>query len=531
MIQDVVDSKEVDPLQDDYPLLSREQESEQSLKDLVLGAKNDRIDDERPDPSGARKVSLKKKLKSIEWHKRQQEKIKMSKSTQPCRFHIHGNCRAGDECTFSHDVPQEKKKREICKYHLTDSCTKGNECTYYHGPIPCKYHNSPTGCYRGDQCRFSHDPLTGETEDILQQVLKMDKQKKQQAPPLGSSAGYPPSDHPPRVKQPLLPTPPHLLAELSERGIIPPQPRMSYFSDVDPQTDPYQSPRPTHFATPPPADTVSSLPSLMSVEPASVDPRSSRGKPEEPIREGNFPQSCDVDMPVEQPPPLFQGIPPLMQQPVTQSTPPASTHSSAPPDPRKPHERPTPRQSELAEPLYAEQSSSPEQPPPDKPRSGASKYPHLRVRKKNSPRDFIPLSVDSREDNPGQKVPQEDPRRRQEIFQMPKSLHDSSSLDKPLDPVALFGNASQDTPTQGQDHDNLYTSKPKYGEILLPRQPTGVVKETNTATNQMPQDNEHTADTPESQEDDATTVPYYAMFDTGLGGDELEIDSAFGTLS
>ena len=45
MIQDVVDSKEVDPLQDDYPLLSREQESEQSLKDLVLGAKNDRIDD------------------------------------------------------------------------------------------------------------------------------------------------------------------------------------------------------------------------------------------------------------------------------------------------------------------------------------------------------------------------------------------------------------------------------------------------------------------------------------------------------
>ena len=38
------------------------------------------------------------------------------------------------------------------------------------GPIPCKYHHSPTGCYRGDQCRFSHDQLTEETNEILQQV-------------------------------------------------------------------------------------------------------------------------------------------------------------------------------------------------------------------------------------------------------------------------------------------------------------------------------------------------------------------------
>ena len=37
--------REVDPLHNDYPLLGKEEESEQTLKDLVLGAKNDRVED------------------------------------------------------------------------------------------------------------------------------------------------------------------------------------------------------------------------------------------------------------------------------------------------------------------------------------------------------------------------------------------------------------------------------------------------------------------------------------------------------
>ena len=357
----------------------------------------------------------------------------------------------------------------------------------------------------------------------------MDKQKKQQqqsaGPPPGHSSGFPAPDHPPRVKQPLLPTPPHLLAELTERGIIPPQPRMPYYGDVvDPQVDPYST-GPSMYGHPPPVDPALSPPSLMSVEPGSIDPRSSRGNPEEQPQEGNFPPSCGGN---EQPPPLFQGIPSLMEHQGPLSTPPPLVQSTGS-DPRKPHERPTSQQTELKEPLYADQSVLPGQPAPNKPRSGASKYPHLRVKKRGSPQDYIPLTMESHQGSPGQNKPQEDPRKHQEIFQMPKSLHDPSSLDKPLDPIALFGNSSQDTPTQGGARNKPHISESAtYGEIVLPGQPAGDdVKE--KSANQMSSDSEDL--TSKSQSDDATTIPYYAMFDTGLGGDELEIDSAFGTLS
>ena len=42
-------------------------------------------------------VSLKKKLKGVEWHRRQNERekqMKVVKGAQPCKFYIHGSCRA-----------------------------------------------------------------------------------------------------------------------------------------------------------------------------------------------------------------------------------------------------------------------------------------------------------------------------------------------------------------------------------------------------------------------------------------------------
>ena len=42
-------------------------------------------------------VSLKKKLKGVEWHRRQSERekqVKVVKAAQPCKFYIHGSCRA-----------------------------------------------------------------------------------------------------------------------------------------------------------------------------------------------------------------------------------------------------------------------------------------------------------------------------------------------------------------------------------------------------------------------------------------------------
>lgn len=42
-------------------------------------------------------VSLKKKLKGVEWHRRQSERekqMKVVKGAQPCKFYIHGSCRA-----------------------------------------------------------------------------------------------------------------------------------------------------------------------------------------------------------------------------------------------------------------------------------------------------------------------------------------------------------------------------------------------------------------------------------------------------
>ena len=103
---------------------------------------------------------------------------------------------------------------------------------------------------------------------------------------------------------------------------------------------------------------------------------------------------------------------------------------------------------------------------------------------------YIPLTMESQQGSPGQNKPHEDPRKHQEIFQMPKSLHDPSSLDKPLNPIALFGNSSQDTPTQGRARNKPHISESAtYGEIVhvLATRTTNVK---HTSANQMSSDSE-----------------------------------------
>ena len=124
-------------------------------------------------------------------------------------------------------------------------------------------------------------------------------------------------------------------------------------------------------------------------------------------------------------------------------------------------------------------------------------------------------------------------------FQMPKSLHDPSILSKPLDPLSLFGATTEDDslPFSRQP---LGGGSQKFGEITMNEQsqekldhsrPTATNLSTLAMSEGEAVSGSAVANDEPKKGGDATTLPYYAMFDTGLGGDDLEIDSAFGELS
>lgn len=87
-----------------------------------------------------------------------QKNIKKKKLQQPrliCQFYQNGACHKGSECTFSHDVAQNKKKRDLCKYFLTGNCFKGNNCIFSHDTreFPCKFFHAVGYCDKGDTCK------------------------------------------------------------------------------------------------------------------------------------------------------------------------------------------------------------------------------------------------------------------------------------------------------------------------------------------------------------------------------------------
>lgn len=49
----------------------------------------------------------------------------------PCKFFKNGNCQAGSNCPFSHDLSNLAKP---CKYHKLGNCKFGSKCANLHTP-------------------------------------------------------------------------------------------------------------------------------------------------------------------------------------------------------------------------------------------------------------------------------------------------------------------------------------------------------------------------------------------------------------
>jgi len=67
-----------------------------------------------------------------------------STSAVQCKYYLHGACRNGSDCPFSHDLGVAKPQM-VCKFYLAGSCTYGASCRYDHiKPGAIQHESKPT---------------------------------------------------------------------------------------------------------------------------------------------------------------------------------------------------------------------------------------------------------------------------------------------------------------------------------------------------------------------------------------------------
>ncbi|KAG7238220.1 hypothetical protein INR49_031135 [Caranx melampygus] len=92
-----------------------------------------------------------------------------------CRHFLWGRCIKADECQLEHIEGYNDMIKEACKFYIQGFCTKGESCPYMHKSFPCKFFHTRGKCSQGTECKFSHDPLNEVTKQLMDELLKREK--------------------------------------------------------------------------------------------------------------------------------------------------------------------------------------------------------------------------------------------------------------------------------------------------------------------------------------------------------------------
>ena len=436
--------------------------------------------------------------------------------------------------------------------------------------FPCKFFHSRNFCIHGDSCRFSHVPLTDETRELLAVVLQQDTKSSASTPtavinanidattqphppqptplmsvdtsamaPLVGMAAPPliPQDHPPRppwegMPPPQLPPPPIMM--LPHFADVPP-PRLPPDPNIRPPDQKLGIlPTPPAYMklvpSNPPTLSPPQLPINANISAAIQDPRSSGDPRMSQQHVPKLPQGIGFIAPLhkEMPPPQEQQqqqqkeIPQeanaIVEQEKTEGDEAGDNlprfQPLEPPKEvarQKPHFIPdlptssltdiagvdTSLPSHLARPSNVTHHAIDQS--PLRPRDSKSKYSHLKV-KSRSAKPTMQVEEQSqpiiRKDNVQKSI-----------------LKRAADHDKPIEPFSMFSQSNS------QRDEN-----PSFGEI----QPV-FSRRTNNESNKEAEDKAEDKPATDDKTTKDSSVPYYAMFDTGFGSG-LQIESAFGSL-
>lgn len=61
-------------------------------------------------------------------------------SREICKYFLHGACRNGASCRFSHQI--DAPKSTVCTYYLAGNCAYGDKCRYDHVRPKVRFQNT-----------------------------------------------------------------------------------------------------------------------------------------------------------------------------------------------------------------------------------------------------------------------------------------------------------------------------------------------------------------------------------------------------